>query len=255
MPRYKLTLEYDGRPYFGWQRQDGLKTVQGELERACAMINANVPVDMMVAGRTDRGVHATGQVAHVDLVQDRPGWSVRDALNAHLRPEPISVLSAEKTHDAFHARFDAIERTYLYRILNRRPGLALDAGRVWRVVPSLDIEAMAAGATHLLGHHDFSTFRHADCQAKSPIKTLDAFSLSQDGEAINIIARSRSFLHSQVRSMVGSLVEVGRGKRDPVWMAEILAARDRSRCGPLAPPDGLYLTGVLYANQAPKTRV
>lgn len=245
MPRYKLTLEYDGRPFAGWQRQAGLPSVQEALERAAAGLDS-APVLVQAAGRTDAGVHATGQVAHLDLATPRPTEKLPDALNAHLRPDPVAVLDAEIVAEAFSARFDAIARHYRYRILNRRADLTFQKGLVWRVPSRLDADAMHTAAQALAGHHDFTTFRDSECQADSPMRTLDTIAVARDGGAIDITVSARSFLHRQVRSIVGSLVEVGRGRRRPEWIADILAAKDRAACGPVAPPDGLYLERVDY---------
>jgi tRNA pseudouridine38-40 synthase len=245
MPRYKLTIEYDGAPFVGWQLQDNGVSVQGVLRDAIAAFCGEA-VDVRGAGRTDAGVHALGQVAHIDLSKAWDTDTVRDAINAHLRPHPIAVLDATLAADDFEARFSARRRHYLYRIVNRRAALALDTGRAWRVPRPLDVAAMQEGARHLLGHHDFTTFRAAECQAKSPMKTLDRFDVEREGEAVSILAAARSFLHHQVRSMVGSLVQVGDGKWPPEDMARALAARDRMACGPVAPADGLYLVRVDY---------
>lgn len=245
MPRYKLTLEYDGGPFAGWQRQENGPSVQGALEAAAEALDG-APVEATGAGRTDAGVHALGQVAHLDLKKNLRADTVRDALNAHLRPNPIAVLDAEEVAPDFHARFHAIARSYLFRITDRRPPLTLDAGKVWRVPQKLDAEAMHVAAQHLVGQHDFTTFRDADCQAESPVKTLDSISVSRVGAEIHVNTRARSFLHRQVRSMVGSLVEVGRGRWATGEIKKILAAADRTACGPVAPPDGLYLVRVEY---------
>ena len=245
MPRYKLTLEYDGAPFRGWQIQDRYPTVQGSLERAArALSGENVRVHG--AGRTDAGVHAKGQVAHLDLTKPFRTDQVRDAMNAHLRPDPVAVLRAEIVPDSFEARFSAIKRHYLYRIVNRRADLALEYGRAWRVPKPLDVEAMHRAAQHLIGKHDFTTFRAAECQAKSPEKTLDQLDVLRDGENVNVIASARSFLHHQVRSMVGSLAWVGEGRWSPDDLKHALEAKDRTACGPVAPPDGLYLMRVDY---------
>lgn len=246
MPRYRLTIEYDGRPYHGFQAQTALPSVQGSLERA---VKAFCGEDLRVhaAGRTDTGVHATGQVVHVDLARDWPAETVRNALNAHLRPEPISVLDAEVAPEGWHARFAAIERRYRYRILNRRSPPALDQGRVWHVKKPLDAEAMHVAAQALVGVHDFTTFRDLACQAKSPIKTLDVAEVRREGEEVVLVFISRSFLHRQVRSMTGTLAEVGVGRWEIPDVAAALEARDRTACGPVAPADGLYLTRVRYA--------
>ncbi|MBI1338864.1 tRNA pseudouridine(38-40) synthase TruA [bacterium] len=245
MTRYRITIEYDGGGFSGWQRQDGAPSVQAALETAAEALDG-APVVVIGAGRTDAGVHATGQVAHFDLSTPRDAGTVRDALNAHLRPHPIAVIGAETAAPGFHARFDATGRAYLYRIINRRADLALDRGRAWRAPQPLDADAMHAAAQALVGRHDFTTFRDSQCQADSPVKTLDRVDVTRSGEEIRFVWEARSFLHRQVRSMVGSLVEVGRGKEQPDWIAGILAAADRTLCGPVAPPDGLYLTRVDY---------
>ena len=245
MPRYKLTIEYDGTPFVGWQVQDNGPSVQGVLTEAIAAFTGERVV-VAGAGRTDAGVHALGQVAHVDLAKDWDGDTVRDAINFHLRPQPIAVLTAEHVAENFDARFSATERHYLYRIVNRRADLALDQNRAWRVPRPLDADAMHAAAQKLVGRHDFTTFRAAECQAKSPVKTLDQLDVKRDGDAVRISATARSFLHHQVRSMVGSLVHVGEGKWSAEDLAAALAARDRTRCGQVAPPQGLYLVRVEY---------
>jgi tRNA pseudouridine38-40 synthase len=245
MPRYKLTIEYDGAPFKGWQIQADELTVQGVLTDAIASLTSE-KVAVQGAGRTDAGVHARGQVAHVDLGKDWETDTIRDALNAHLRPHPVAVLAAERVPDSFNARMSAVKRHYLYRILNRRPDLTFDAGYAWRVPRPLDAAAMHAAAQRLLGKHDFTTFRSTECQAKSPEKTLDQFDVIRDGDWIDCVVSARSFLHSQVRSMVGSLVLVGDGKWSAGDLRAALDARDRTRCGPLAPPDGLYLMRVDY---------
>jgi tRNA pseudouridine38-40 synthase len=245
MPRYKLTIEYDGAPFCGWQVQDGLPSLQGALEDAVTAI-CGERVRVHGAGRTDAGVHALGQVAHVDIAKPFAAGRLRDGLNAHLRPHPIGVLSAEIVPDTFEARFSAVRRHYRYRIVNRRANLAVDVGRVWRVPKTLDGDAMHAAAQRLVGRHDFSTFRDTECQAKSPEKTLDALEVHQDGERVDIVTNARSFLHSQVRSMVGSLVWVGEGRWTADDLQRALEARDRRACGPVAPPDGLYLVRVDY---------
>jgi tRNA pseudouridine38-40 synthase len=245
MPRYKLTIEYDGTGFFGWQVQDHAVTVQGELMKAVeAFCGERAAVNG--AGRTDTGVHGLGQVAHLDLAKDWEADVVRDAINAQLRPNPIAVLSAEIVPDAFDARFSAVKRHYLYRIIARRPDLALERDRVWRVPRPVDVEAMHEAAQRLIGQHDFTAFRAAECQAKSPVKTLDQLDVSRAGEEIHITSSARSFLHHQVRSMVGTLVQVGDGKMTADDVAKILASRDRAQCGPVAPSCGLYLVKVDY---------
>jgi len=245
MPRYKLLLEYDGGPYNGFQAQADQPTVQASLERAIAAF-CGVPAKVFVAGRTDTGVHATGQVAHVELEKPWRPDVVRDAINAHLIPEPISVIAASEAEPDFHARFSAKGRRYIYRILNRRSPPALDRGRIWHVKKPLDAAAMDIAAQRLLGLHDFTTFRDTQCQAKSPIKTLDEARVWRTGEEITLEFASRSFLHRQVRSMVGSLVEVGVGRWTADDLQAALDAADRTRCGQVAPPQGLYLTQVDY---------
>lgn len=245
MPRYKLTIEYDGSPFAGWQVQANAVSVQGVIEAAIEAFTGT-KVTIQGAGRTDAGVHALGQVAHADIPQDREADTVRDALNAYLRPHPVAVLAAEKVADDFDARFSATRRHYLYRIVNRRPDLALERNFAWRVGKSLDERAMQTAARHLIGKHDFTTFRSADCQAKSPVKTLDRLEVTRAGEAVRIAASARSFLHNQVRSIVGSLVHVGEGKWSVDDMQAALAARDRTACGQVAPPQGLYLVKVDY---------
>jgi tRNA pseudouridine38-40 synthase len=245
MPRYKLTIEYDGTPFVGWQVQDNGPSVQGVLTEAIAAFTGERVV-VAGAGRTDAGVHALGQVAHVDLAKDWDGDTVRDAVNFHLRPRPIAVLAAEQVAENFDARFSATKRHYLYRIVNRRADLALDQNRAWRVPRPLDGDAMHAAAQKLVGRHDFTTFRAAQCQAKSSVKTLDQLDVKRDGDEVRITAAARSFLHHQVRSMVGSLVHVGEGKWSAEDLAAALAARDRTRCGQVAPPQGLYLVRVEY---------
>jgi tRNA pseudouridine38-40 synthase len=245
MPRYKIIVEYDGGPFVGWQLQEKDLSVQGALMAAIEAFSGE-KVMVQGAGRTDAGVHAIGQVAHFDLAAERETDTVRDAINAHLRPHPVAVLSAEKVAADFDARRSALRRHYLYRIGNRRPDLALERGRAWRVPRRLDVEAMHAGAQHLIGKHDFTTFRSTECQAKSPEKTLDRLDVSRAGDEVHITAVARSFLHNQVRSMVGSLVLVGDGKWQPDDMGRVLQARDRAACGPVAPPEGLYLVRVDY---------
>ena len=245
MPRYRLLIEYDGTPFAGWQMQaDGL-SVQGLIAQAIQAFAGEAAV-VQGAGRTDAGVHATGQVAHVDLAREWDTDTVRDALNAHLRPHPIAVLAADHVADDFDARFSARQRHYVYRIVNRRADLALDRIRAWRIARPLDVPAMHAAAQALIGRHDFTTFRAAECQAKSPVKTLDRLDVERDGEEVRVLAAARSFLHTQVRSMVGCLALVGDTKWSAQDLTNALAARDRRACAPLAPPAGLYLVKVEY---------
>lgn len=245
MPRYKLTLEYDGAGFVGWQRQRNGLSVQESLETALARFCGET-VLVTGAGRTDSGVHALGQVAHFDLAKSAPSEVVRNALNFHLRPAAISVLAAEAVSDSFDARLSAIERVYRYRILNRHAPPAVERGRVWHVRRPLDVAAMQEGARHLIGRHDFSSFRDSLCQAKSPVKTLDALTVGRCGEEVEIVARARSFLHRQVRNMAGTLQLVGLGRWRPDDVAEALLARDRRAGGPTAPAAGLYLVAVHY---------
>jgi tRNA pseudouridine38-40 synthase len=246
MPRYRLLLEYDGGPYNGFQAQADQPTVQGSLERAVTAFCGET-VRLHAAGRTDTGVHATGQRVHIDLEKDWPAETVRNALNAHLRGEPIVVLAADVAPDDWHARFSATERRYRYRILNRVSPAGLERGHVWHVKAPLDADAMHAAAQALIGLHDFTTFRDVNCQAKSPVKTLDVASVSRVGDEVVLVFEARSFLHRQVRSMTGSLAEVGLGRWTAEDLAAALEARDRTRCGQVAPADGLYLTGVSYS--------
>ena len=245
MPRYKLTVEYDGRPFAGWQIQADQLTVQGLLTAAVEALSGDKTL-VQGAGRTDAGVHARAQVAHADLTKEWDTDTIRDALNAHLRPHPIAILAAERAADDFNARTSAIRRHYLYRVINRRADLTLEAGRAWRVPRPLDAAAMHEAAQRLIGKHDFTTFRSTECQAKSPVKTLDILKVERSGEDVYVTSVARSFLHNQVRSMVGSLVPVGEGKWSADDLAKALAARDRTACGPVAPPDGLYLMKVDY---------
>jgi tRNA pseudouridine38-40 synthase len=239
-------LEYDGAPFVGWQRQATGLSVQAVLETAAARLNHGKPVRSSVAGRTDAGVHASAQVAQLDLPDTIPDAKVRDALNFHMKPHPVVVLCATPAPDRWNARFSATRRAYRYRILNRRVRPALLAGRVWHVATELDAEAMHAAAQTLLGRHDFTSFRAAACQAKSPLRTLDRLEVRRDGEIVEILAEARSFLHHQVRIMVGTLRPVGE-KRWPIErVAAALAARDRAAAGPTAPAEGLCLTGVRY---------
>jgi tRNA pseudouridine38-40 synthase len=245
MPRFKLTIEYDGGPFVGWQRQANGRSVQQAIEEAVAAFCGETVV-VKGAGRTDAGVHAFGQVAHIDLARDWPADTVRDALNAHLRPEPVAILSAAVVAADFDARFSAVSRRYLYRISDRRAPPVLDRGRVWWVAIPLEAEAMHAAAQTLVGNHDFTTFRSSECQSRSPVKTLDRLDVRRAGAEIEVTAIARSFLHNQVRSMVGTLKKVGEGRWSAADVAAALAARDRSRSGPVAPPEGLYLAAVEY---------
>ena len=245
MPRYKLTIEYDGAPFAGWQIQADRPTVQGVLTAAVEALSGEKSL-VQGAGRTDAGVHARGQVAHVDLAKDWDTDTVRDALNAHIRPHPIAILAAEHVAEDFNARMSATKRHYLYRIINRRADLTLDAGHAWRVPRPLDAAAMHAAAQRLVGKHDFTTFRSTECQAKSPVKTLQQLDVERAGDDVIVLASARSFLHSQVRSMVGSLVMAGEGKWSADDLSRVLAAADRTACGKVAPPDGLYLMRVDY---------
>lgn len=245
MPRYRILIEYDGTAFVGWQSQPSGPSIQGCIEAALAKLG-EASVAVRGAGRTDAGVHALGQVAHFDLARTWEPYKILAALNFHLKPDPIVVLKAEVVADDFDARFSAIARHYLYRILTRRAPPALSRNQVWWVPRELDASAMAEAAGHLVGHHDFTTFRAAGCQARSPVKTLDRLAVISDGEEIRIEASARSFLHHQVRSFVGSLKLVGEGRWQPVDMKSALEARDRSRCGALAPSRGLYLVRVDY---------
>lgn len=247
MPRYALRLEYDGAPFCGWQRQHGQLSIQMVLEEAAAHLNGGEVPLVTAAGRTDAGVHAEAQVAHLDLATDLPLERVREALNFHTRPHPVAITGAAIVPEDWSARFSAIGRAYRYRILNRAARPALDWGRVWHVKKRLDAAAMHEAAQGLLGRHDFSAYRAASCQAKSPLRTLDRLDVTRLGEDIEIIAEARSFLHHQVRNMVGTLVEVGYGRRPASWPRGVLLGADRSKAGQTAPPEGLVLTGVRYA--------
>lgn len=245
MARFKLTLEYHGGPFVGWQRQASGLSVQGVVEEALRRLQPDAP-GIQGAGRTDAGVHATGQVAHCDLSRDWDPFRLTEALNHHLKPHPVAVVAAESVPDDFHARFGAVRRHYLYRVMSRRAPLTHDAGLAWRVAYPLDVEAMATAARALVGNHDFTTFRSAQCQAQSPVKTLDRVDVSAERGEIHFRLDARSFLHNQVRSIVGTLERVGAGRWPPGRVGEALAACDRAACGPVAPPDGLYLTQVDY---------
>lgn len=250
MPRYKLVIAYDGTPFAGWQRQANAPSVQQEIEDAMAKF-CGQEVRLHCAGRTDSGVHATHQVAHVVIDRDLRTDVVRDATNAHLKPVPVAVLSAEVVPDSFDARISARRRYYRYRILDRRPPPTLEQNRVWHVPVKLDVAAMDRAAQALVGHHDFTTFRAAECQANGPVRTLDRLDVVREGDEVVAYAHARSFLHHQVRSMVGSLVMVGNGRWPEARIGEILAARDRQLCGALAPSAGLYLCGVDYVGEEP----
>jgi tRNA pseudouridine38-40 synthase len=245
MSRYKLLIEYDGGPFVGWQSQAVGPSLQGALTTAMLSLTQET-VTLQGAGRTDAGVHALGQVAHLDLVREWRSDRLRDGINACLRPHPVAVLAVEQVPDTFDARFSAVARHYLYRIVNRRADLALDRGRAWRVPKPLAAAAMHAAAQCLVGRHDFTTFRSSECQAASPVKTLDRLDVERVDDELRIVASARSFLHHQVRSMVGSLVWVGEGRWSADDLAAALAARDRGACGAVAPPEGLYLVRVDY---------
>ncbi len=251
MPRYRLLIEYDGSDFAGWQLQTNAPSVQGVLEMAIEKISGS-HCRVIGAGRTDAGVHAMGQVAHVDMPKTWDAFSLSNAMNALVRPNAISVIEVEEVPETFHARFSATQRRYLYRILNRRSPPALEAGKIWHVPVPLDAEAMHEAAQVLVGHHDFSTFRATSCQALSPIKTLDVLKASRFGDEIEIEAVSRSFLHNQVRSMAGTLKLVGEGKWTVRDVEKALAAKDRTACGVVAPPQGLYLVSVGYEPLAAK---
>lgn len=249
MPRYALKIEYDGAPFCGWQRQIDLPTVQGAVETALRALEPGFGT-VQAAGRTDAGVHATGQVAHCDMIKDWEAFRLFEALNYHLKPLPISILEVVPVSDDFHARFSARERRYLFRLISRRPLMVHEAGKVWQIKHSLNLTAMQKAADMLLGQHDFTTFRSTACQAESPIKTLDELRVKvfdiPYGQEFHFHIRARSFLHNQVRSFVGSLERVGAGSWAPEDMRTALAARDRTACGPVSPPQGLYLTHVDY---------
>ena len=250
MPRFALRIDYHGGPFAGWQRQaGGLVSVQGAVEAALAKLE---PVEHTIAaaGRTDAGVHATAQVAHVDLARDWDPFRLAAALNAHLRPHPVAITACARVADDFHARFSATGRRYVYRLVARRGPVTHDKGLVWQVLTPLAVEAMRQGAAHLVGHHDFTSFRSTFCQAKSPVKTLDRIDITEHAYPGGIEYRfelaARSFLHNQVRSIVGTLERVGAGSWSPDKVGKALAARNRAACGPVAPPQGLYLVGVTY---------
>lgn len=247
MPVYALRLEYDGGPFVGWQRQDSGLSVQQVIEEAAAALNGGVPPTATAAGRTDAGVHAEGQVAQIEIATDLPPERVREALNFHTRPHPVAVRAAARIADPdWSARFSCIGRAYRYRILNRSARPALDAGRVWHIKQRLDAGAMHAAAQALLGHHDFSAFRAAACQAKGPVRTLDRLDVQRLGEEVVVTAEARSFLHHQVRNLVGTLVQVGDGRRPASWPRAVLDGRDRTRAGQTAPAEGLTFTAARY---------
>jgi len=248
MPRYRLDIEYDGTPYAGWQRQAGQHSVQAALEQAILAFSGQT-ISLRGAGRTDSGVHATGQVAHLDLDRDWPDDTVRDAINAHLRlaAETVAVTAAAKVADDFDARFSATRRHYLFRILNRRAQPALEKNRAWWVPTKLDAEAMHEAAQQLVGRHDFTTFRSSQCQASSPLRTLDRLDVTRSRDLIEVRTSARSFLHNQVRSLVGTLKRVGEGGWTAADVKAALDAKDRAACAGIAPPEGLYLTKVDYS--------
>ena len=245
MTRWRLTIEYDGRPFMGWQRQDNGPSVQQQVEAAIFRMTSELAT-VHAAGRTDSGVHALAMSAHVDIARTLTAHRLRDGLNALVRPDPIAILAASEVDDDWHARFSCIGRRYLYRILNRRAPPAIERGRVWHIAQPLDVEAMAQGAAMLVGRHDFTTFRSAQCGSTSPVKTLDRLEVEREGDDIHVTAAARSFLHHQVRSMVGCLAMVGRGQWKPADIRSALEARDRAALGFNAPPDGLYFVEAIY---------
>ena len=250
MPRYKMVVEYDGTPYVGWQRQENGHSVQAAVEAAILSLTSETVV-IRGAGRTDSGVHALGQVIHADLSREWAPFKLRNALNAHLMmaSEKVSIIDIDRVSDDFDARFSALRRHYLYRIISRRAPLAIEAKRAWWVSKDLDHEAMHAAAQMLVGHHDFTTFRSAHCQAASPIRTLDRLDVTRQGELIEIRASAQSFLHNQIRSFAGTLKLAGEGKMSPQDVRTALEARSRAACGPVAPPEGLYFMQVDYPDQ------
>ena len=252
MPRYALKIEYNGAPFSGWQRQVEHPSVQRAIEAALARLEKDVPT-IAAAGRTDAGVHALGQVAHCNMTKDWEAYRLSEALNYHLKPLPVAIVNAARVADDFHARFSATHRSYLFRITCRRAPLTHTKGLVWRVPQPLDIGAMRQAAQHLIGTHDFTTFRATHCQAKSPVKSLDMLDISEVGEEIHFHLRARSFLHNQVRSFVGTLERVGAGTWSPDDVLDALRAKSRAACGPVSPPHGLYLNGVGYPDAPFKT--
>lgn len=252
MPRYALLVEYDGAPFYGWQRQNDQPSVQGAIEAALTKLEVG-PHKIAAAGRTDAGVHATGQVAHCDLTRDWNPFRLSEALNFHLKPNPIGIVACARVADNWHARFDARERRYVFHIICRRAPLTFWKGQMWRVNRELDVDAMQKGANYLIGRHDFTTFRSTKCQAKSPVKTLDELRIERinhaNGIEYRVHVRARSFLHNQVRSFVGTLERVGCGAWSPEDVKTALEARNRAACGPVSPPDGLYLAGVTYPSE------
>ncbi|MEP5761608.1 MAG: tRNA pseudouridine(38-40) synthase TruA [Litoreibacter sp.] len=249
MPRYAMKIEYNGAPFNGWQRQEGQPTVQGSIEAALRKLEPEFDT-IAAAGRTDTGVHGSAQVAHCDMHRSWSPFRLTEALNFHLKPLPISILQTAQVADDWHARFDALERRYLFRLISRRAPLAHENGLAWRINHDLDLAAMREAANHLIGRHDFTTFRSSMCQAKSPVKTLDHLEIEAHeipyGHEFTFRLSARSFLHNQVRSFVGSLERVGAGSWEPHRMKEVLEAKDRTKCGPVCPPQGLYLAGVGY---------
>jgi tRNA pseudouridine38-40 synthase len=249
MPRYALLIEYLGAPFSGWQKQPDRPSVQGAIEAALAKVEPREHA-IAAAGRTDAGVHATGQVAHCDMDREWDPFRLSEALNYHLKPQPVAIVGCARVADDFHARFGALERQYLFRVIARRPPLTFEAGQYWCVKRQLDIDAMQEAADRLVGHHDFTTFRSTICQAKSPMKTLDALQIEAFprafGTEYHFHVRARSFLHNQVRSFVGTLERVGAGSWTPDDVSAALAAKDRAACGPVSPPHGLYLANVRY---------
>ena len=252
MPRYAFRVEYDGAPFAGWQAQSGQPSVQGAIETALAKLDTGFAAGARIAaaGRTDAGVHASGQVFHADLTRDWDPFKLSEALNWHLKPAPVAITAAVQVPEDFHARFSALERRYTFRLIARRAPVVADRGQVWQVLRPLDVDAMRAGAAHLIGRHDFTTFRSTMCQSNSPVKSLDEITIEalpySAGQEVRFHLRARSFLHNQVRSIVGTLERVGAGSWDPDRVRSALDARDRAACGPVCPPQGLSLTGVGY---------